>query len=227
MTSVLKSVFCPPFLVRSFTLPSFWKLGGWGFHLNRQACASLVGDSLTERVKRERAREMERKERERECERCLPCDQTMQFFAGTWWALHQWQLTHSPTHGGFPRLPPVFLAIALPLCLLPSIPPLLCFGINVKCLINTAASAAVPYDHRSGSTCQVSLMHAHMHRRVQKGILPCFLHTRVCCFPSGLQHFKAIKHVTTAINSHWWDYAIWFSVGFFFQLFHSFVYKVE
>lgn len=64
MTSVLKSVFCPPFLVRSFTLPSFWKLGGWGFHLNRQACASLVGDSLTERVKRERAREMERKERE-------------------------------------------------------------------------------------------------------------------------------------------------------------------
>lgn len=65
MTSVLKSVFCPPFLVRSFTLPSFWKLGGWGFHLNRQACASLVGDSLTERVKRERAREMERKERER------------------------------------------------------------------------------------------------------------------------------------------------------------------
>lgn len=228
MTSVLKSVFCPPFLVRSFTLPSFWKLGGWGFHLNRQASASLDSWQLdSESEKRESERDGEKGERE--CERCLPCDQTMQFLAGTWWALRQWQLTHSPTHGGFPRLPPVFLAIALPLCLLPSIPPLLCFGINVKCLINTAASAAVPYDHRSGSTCQVSLMHAHMHRRAQKGILPCFLHTRVCCFPSGLQHFKAIKHVTTAINGHWWGLCnmVFSWVFFFFQLFHSFIYKVE
>lgn len=142
------------------------KTGGMGIQSKQASLCIACGRQLDwESEKRESERDGEKGERE--CERCLPCDQTMQFFAGTWWALRQWQLTHSPTHGGFPRLPPVFLAIVLPLCLLPSIPPLLCFGINVKCLINTAASAAVPYDHRSGSTCQVSLMHAHMHRRAQ------------------------------------------------------------
>lgn len=81
--------------------------------------------------------------------------QTMQSLAATRRAFRQWQLTHGPTHGGFPRLPPTFLTISpshLPLSLPPSLlfyPLLLCLGINVKWLINTAAQAPVPNDRHS------------------------------------------------------------------------------
>lgn len=126
MTSVLKSVSLPLSLVLSALI---FKTGGggWGFHLNKRASASLVGDSLTQRA------EKKKRERENEGKRTWEVSsmrQTTQSSAGTGRALHQWRLTQEPTHGGFPRLPPTFLTISpshLPpsLSSLPSTSPLL------------------------------------------------------------------------------------------------------
>lgn len=73
----------------------FQKQGG--SCLNKQGPASLVGDFAGEKRRREKKWEV------------FSMHQAMQYLVGTLQAFLQWQLTHEPTHGGFPRLPPIFL----------------------------------------------------------------------------------------------------------------------
>lgn len=89
--------------------------GGMGIPSEQASLCIACGRQLDSESEKESEREGAKGGRERE--RCLPCDQTMQSLAGTRWALSQWQLTHGPTHGGFPRLPPIFLPISHPLSL--------------------------------------------------------------------------------------------------------------
>lgn len=169
----------PSSRVLSFSLPSFW---GWGFHLNKQASASLVGDSLTQRMEKKKNKEKKKEERASEggnvsgvfrapddaiLSRNTPSAPPM--------AAHAWAdarrvstaTPNLPQHQSFPSHnppppPPPSLSISLLFH-----PPLLCLGINVKQLINTAVhEEAVPNDRHSWSICQDSPTHSYRRKAV-------------------------------------------------------------
>ena len=133
---------------------------GMGIPFEQAASASLVGDSLTQRVKREREREWRKSTRE-----VSSAHQTMQSLAGIAvsfppmaahaWA-DAWRVSTTTPNLPLPSVLPDSLLLFSPSLFF--YPPILCPEINVKQLINTAACAVVRNDRCGWSICQDSPM---------------------------------------------------------------------